>query len=63
VAVEKVYKCDLCGTAAQRGELAVARVGTADDRPEDAQRVDIGPCCHQRPVSDMLATARDLAGA
>jgi len=62
MAVEKVYKCDLCGELVPRGQLTVIRAGTPDDRPEDATRVDAGPECHGRPIADLLATARDLAG-
>jgi hypothetical protein len=54
MAIEKVYVCDLCGEPVQRAELAVARVGTPDDRPEDAERIDVGPECHARPIGDLL---------
>jgi hypothetical protein len=59
MAVEKVYRCDLCGEFVQRAQLARLGVRGLDDRPEDADLVDVGPCCTGKPVSDVLAVARD----
>jgi hypothetical protein len=59
MAVEKVYTCDLCGDAWPRGKLTRLGVRGLDDRPEDADNVDVGPCCQDKPVSDALAIARD----
>jgi hypothetical protein len=60
MAVEKVYRCDLCGKSVPRDLLRVARVGTPDDRPEDCERIDIGPECGGRPVEDMIAAYEKL---
>jgi hypothetical protein len=57
VAVEKVYRCDLCGEQVERGELVRLGVRKLDDRPEDADVVEAGPCCGQRPVLDVIALA------
>ena len=58
MAVEKVYKCDLCGEFVQRGELMRLGVRKMDDRPEDADLVDVGPCCGERPVIGVIAHAK-----
>ena len=60
MAVEKVYRCDLCGEYVTRDALKRAGVRGLDDRPEDADTVDIGPCCHTRPVADLLIHAAQL---
>ena len=60
MAVEKVYKCDLCGEFTDRAELRRLAVRTLEDRPEDADMVDVGPCCKDRPVSDVLAHGAEL---
>jgi hypothetical protein len=57
--VRKVYGCDLCGQERDRGDLTRLGVRGLDDRPEDADNVDVGPCCQDKPVSDVLAIARD----
>ena len=62
MAVKKVFTCDLCGAAVPRELLVVARVGTPDDRPEDATRVDAGPECASRPIEDLTDTAARLNG-
>lgn len=59
MAVSKVYTCDLCGQPAERAGLARLGVRGLDDRPEDADNVDVGPCCRDKPVSDVLALAAD----
>jgi hypothetical protein len=57
VAVEKVYKCDLCGEFVHKDAVRVARVGVLADRPEDCDRVDTGPCCWGRPIADLVSYA------
>ena len=63
MAVRKVYGCDLCGQERDRAELMRLGVRGLDDRPEDADNVDVGPCCAGKPVSDVLAIARDARKA
>jgi hypothetical protein len=63
VAVEKVYKCDLCGEFTARETLMVVRVGMPDDRPEDAERIDVGPECRGRLVGELLTVYEDRVRA
>lgn len=63
MAVEKVYLCDLCGQQRPRAELMRLGVRGLDDRPEDADNVDVGPCCQDKPVSDVLAVGLDARRA
>ncbi len=60
MSVEKVYKCDLCGEYAQRGGLSRLGVRTLDDRPEDAENVDVCARCGDRPVGEVLAAAAGM---
>ena len=60
MAVSKVYVCDLCGQVRPRGELMRLGVRGLDDRPEDADNVDVGVCCRDKPVSDVLALGLDM---
>ena len=62
MAVEKVYTCDLCGQTRPRGELMRLGVRGLDDRPEDAENIDVGKCCLDKPVSEVLTMAADAAG-
>lgn len=55
--VNKVYVCDLCGQPRARGELTRLGVRSLDDRPEDADNVDVGACCREKPVSAVVAFA------
>lgn len=59
MAVEKVWKCDLCGEFAHKDAIRRLAVRTVADRPEDADWVDVGPCCYQQPVSDVLTLAAE----
>lgn len=59
MALEKVYKCDLCGEFTDKNKSSVLRVGKRDWRPEDCVVLDIGPCCTEKPVSDVLAVAAE----
>jgi hypothetical protein len=60
VAVEKVYRCDLCGEMVARDQLVRLGVRRLDDRPEDADMVEVGPCCGQRLVLDVIAHGEGL---
>ena len=59
MAVEKVWKCDLCGEFVHKDLLRRVAVRTVEDRPDAADWVDIGPECHQRPVSELLVLAAE----
>lgn len=58
MAVEKVFKCDLCGEFVTKDELATVRVGLREWRPEDYVVVDVGRCCAGRPIADLIAHAQ-----
>ena len=60
MAVSKIYLCDLCGGEQPRAALMRLGVRGLDDRPEDADNVDVGPCCRDKPVSDVLAIGADM---
>lgn len=60
MAVEKVYRCDLCGEFVERGELVRLGVRRLDDRPEDADMVDVGPCCGMKALLDVIAHGAEL---
>ena len=63
MAVEKNFKCDLCGEFLRKDTVRVLRVGTLSDRPEDGERFDVGPECEQRPLADLIALfARERHG-
>ena len=62
MSVEKVFKCDVGGEYRPRGELTRLGVRTMDDRPEDADNVDVCAEHAQRPISEVLAVAADMRG-
>lgn len=59
MAIEKVYKCDLDGEFVAKD--AVRRVGVRiiEDRPENADWLEVGPCCYGRPIGDLMAKAAE----
>lgn len=63
MAIEKHYKCDLCGEYAHKDAIRRLGVRTWSDRPEAAEVIDVGPCCCARPILEILsaAAARDAA--
>ena len=63
MAVEQAYRCDLCGEYVHRDALRKLAVRNISDRPEDGDRVDVGPCCYDRPVRDVIAHAAQLREA
>ena len=62
MSVEKVFKCDVGGEFRPRGELTRLGVRSMDDRPEDADNVDVCAEHAQRPISEVLAVAADMRG-
>lgn len=60
MAVEKQFKCDLCGEFIRKDTLLVVRVGTLEDRPDAGERLDVGPECQDRPLQDLFAKYADL---
>jgi len=61
MAIEKVYRCDLDGERIANGDVRRVGVRTVEDRPDAAEWVDIGPCCHARPISDLLGRVVEAA--
>ena len=60
MSVERVFKCDVGGEFRKRDELTRLGVRTMDDRPEDAEHIDVCDEHAARPISEVLAIARDL---
>ena len=60
MSVEKVFKCDVGGEFRKREELMRLGVRGLDDRPEDADNVDVCDEHAGRPVSEVLAIAADM---
>ena len=58
--VSKVYTCDLCGQSWERAELMRLGVRHPEDRPEDADYVYVGGCCHDKPVSHVLKIGAEM---
>ena len=62
MSVEKVFKCDVGGELRPRAELTRLGVRSMDDRPEDADNVDVCAEHAQRPISEVLAVAAGMRG-
>ena len=60
MAVEKNFRCDLCGEILRRDTVKVIRVGTLEDRPDAGERLDVGPECEGRPITELLAKYAEL---
>ena len=57
MAIETTYKCALSGEFVTKDELVTLRVGLRDWRPEDYVLVDVGRCCRDKTVADVLEHA------
>lgn len=55
-----MYKCDVGGEFRLRTDLMRLGVRSMDDRPEDADNVDVCAEHATRPISEVLAIAKDL---
>jgi hypothetical protein len=62
MAVEKVYKCDLCGEFVPKDALRRLGVRALADRVEDTDWVDVGPECHGATVLAVFDHAERLRG-
>ena len=60
MSIERAYKCDVGGEFRQRADLMRLGVRTMDDRPEDADNVDVCSEHAARPISEVLAIAKDM---
>ncbi len=45
MAVSKRYECDIDGEQIDAADVLVVRVGTLANRPDEADRFEVGPCC------------------
>ena len=59
MAVEKIWKCDLCGEFTPAGTLRRVAVRLISDRPDGADWVDVGEECHGKLIGDLLAVAAE----
>lgn len=60
MAVERAYKCDLCGEFASKDDVRRVLVRHVEDRPDGAAWMEVGPECHGRPIGDLLMKAVEL---
>jgi hypothetical protein len=60
MSVGKVFKCDIGGEICDRGDLMRLGVRAMDDRPEDADNVDVCQEHATRPIHDALAVAAKM---
>lgn len=59
MAIEKAYRCDLDGEYVAREDVRRVGVRIIDDRPDNADWLEIGPCCHKRPIGDLMDKAAE----
>lgn len=57
MAIEKIYKCDLDGEFVTRENVRRVGVRLIADRPDNADWLEIGPCCYHRPISELMMKA------
>lgn len=62
MAIGKTYVCDLCGATSSRADFRRLAVRTADDRPDGATWVDVGPECHGKPIRELIVQAAIMSG-
>jgi hypothetical protein len=54
MAVEKAYRCDVCGELRKPEDLTRHGIRHLDERPEDAENVDVcRDCARGRFISDL----------
>jgi hypothetical protein len=59
MAIEKVYRCDLDGELTTKDAIRRVGVRLTEDRPDNADWLDIGPCCYSRPIGDLIIKAAE----
>ena len=59
MAIEKVYKCDLDGEFVVKDQVRRVGVRIIEDRPDNADWLEVGPCCHVRLVGDLIEKAAE----
>jgi hypothetical protein len=61
MSISKVFVCDIGGETCDRSELMRLGVRTMDDRPEDADNVDVcGQHARLTPIAQALAVAAKM---
>jgi len=59
MAIEKVYKCDLCGEFITKFEVRRVGVRIIEDRPDNADWLEVGSCCYERRLGDLMDKAAE----
>lgn len=59
MAIERVYKCDLCGEFVAKPDVRRIGVRITEDRPDNADWLEVGPCCRKRELGDLLDKAEE----
>lgn len=59
MAIEKVYKCDLDGEFISKEDVRRVGVRVIEDRPDNADWLEVGPCCYHRPVRALIEKAAE----
>jgi hypothetical protein len=60
MSVDKVFRCDICGEIRQRGELVRLGARLMDERPEDADNVDVCGDCQARPIAEVVGVMASM---
>ena len=59
MSIEKVFRCDVGGEHRKRDELIRFGVRRINERPEDAENIDVCDEHAARPIAEMIALFRD----
>jgi hypothetical protein len=59
MAIEKIWKCDFDGSPIAKADMRRVGVRTTEDRPDNADWLEVGPCCYGRPIGDLIAKAAE----
>lgn len=66
MAVSRKFTCDISGDEIHPDAVLVVRVGTLANRPDAAERFDVGVCCYSdgplRVLYDKMIALRTAAG-
>jgi hypothetical protein len=62
MSIDKVFRCDIGGEIRKRDELMRLGVRTMDDRPEDADNVDVCAEHAARTIAEALEVAAAMRG-
>ena len=59
MAIVKLYECDLCQKRVQKEDVRRVGVRLIEDRPDNADWLLIGPCCHSQVIGVLMEKAAD----